>query len=224
MWLVRVVKAFVATSGTTVPALTPVIKQHYRLVDGEVEIYYKTIPQPSLVYDYFQAAKAIDVHNHLRQGSLALEQVWQTQCWWHRTFATLLGMTATDAFRAYQYFYRPSPETTLKKFVSKLAVQLATNNVDAGPAMGLRGTRKDTAEPPSTGAPTRPMSTLPCYSRVLKTALRAQRRCVSCHKLCSYFCTACTKGSDIVPVCNSKGRRPECYLAHTASPAHSCIS
>jgi hypothetical protein len=30
------------------------------------------------VQEYFEGAPAIDVHNHIRQAGLALEQVWNT--------------------------------------------------------------------------------------------------------------------------------------------------
>ena len=109
-------------------------------------------------------------------------------------------------------------DITFKPFISKLA--LATNNADASPAMALRRARTEKIELPTSLATTRPMSTLPCYGRVLKSNLRAQRHCTICRHLCSYYCTVCTSEGAIAAVCNSNGRRPECYVAHAATRAH----
>ena len=42
--------------------------------DG-AEAYYKEVERPRIVADYFDVAQKIDVHNHVRQGSLCLEEV-----------------------------------------------------------------------------------------------------------------------------------------------------
>ena len=55
-------------------------KRHRVSEDGESsEILYKTVKRPKLVEEYFDSANKIDVHNHLRQGSLALEEAWGGQ-------------------------------------------------------------------------------------------------------------------------------------------------
>lgn len=51
-------------------------------------------------YEYFNT---IDVHDHLRQGSLAMEESWATKYWRHRLFTTILGMIFTNNFLIYKY-------------------------------------------------------------------------------------------------------------------------
>ena len=59
----------------------PHTKKRYRVSeDGESsETFYKTVKRPKLVEEYFDSASKIDVHNHLRQGSLALEEACGTR-------------------------------------------------------------------------------------------------------------------------------------------------
>ncbi len=82
---------------------------------------YKTVvqskPRPQLVEDYFEAASAIDIHNHYRQGGLAIERNVLTKNWAFRLilFCTILGIIVVDAYLAYLYDHRedPEPEKTL---------------------------------------------------------------------------------------------------------------
>ena len=79
-WKDKTLKRFLSTCGTTVEG-QPHTKKRYRVSeDGESsEIFYKTVKRPKLVEEYFDSASKIDVHNHLRQGSLALEEAWGTR-------------------------------------------------------------------------------------------------------------------------------------------------
>ena len=79
-WKDKMLKRFLSTCGTTVEG-QPHTKKRYRVSeDGESsEIFYKTVKRPKLVEEYFDSASKIDVHNHLRQGSLALEEAWGTR-------------------------------------------------------------------------------------------------------------------------------------------------
>ena len=70
-------------------------KYHYTR-DGDVVI--SEVPRPQLVSLYFDAASKIDVHNHLRQGLLNIEDAWGTQTWWQGLAATFIGVIVTDAF------------------------------------------------------------------------------------------------------------------------------
>ena len=42
------------------------------------------------------------MHDHYRQGSLAIEREWITHTWWHRTFGTIC-ICVVDAYLAYRY-------------------------------------------------------------------------------------------------------------------------
>jgi hypothetical protein len=46
--------------------------------DNEGHSYSYEVPRIQFVQEYFEGAPAIDVHNHIRQAGLALEQVWNT--------------------------------------------------------------------------------------------------------------------------------------------------
>jgi len=80
------------------------------------------IPRPNVVEKYFSNANAIDVHDHYRQGGLALERSWRTHTWWHRVFATLLGMCETDAYLAFYHF--GGHDVQHPRFTRALAAQL----------------------------------------------------------------------------------------------------
>jgi hypothetical protein len=103
------------------------------------------VPRPIVVKEYFESANAVDVHNHYRQGALALEEAWQTQQWWHRLFATLLGMIVTDSYLAYSYFHPSLQERgkSFQDFCERLTMQLLTYSTEAqqqGIASRLRPT------------------------------------------------------------------------------------
>ena len=106
-------KLIIASAGVSAEG-PPALKDRWRFpVGAEVPrdngLFYfkKEVPRPHVVKDYFDNANAIDVHNHYRQGALAMEQAWSTKTWWHRLFAsaTLYGMCVTDAFLAFQHFH-----------------------------------------------------------------------------------------------------------------------
>eukprot|EP00731_Ephydatia_muelleri_P020866 Em0013g593a len=94
-WQDRTRKKFLATCGTTVEG-HPHKKKRYRVLkDGKSsEAFFKTVKRPKLVeeYMYFDSASKIDIHSHLRQGSLPLEEAWGTKKWYHRVLSTILGM------------------------------------------------------------------------------------------------------------------------------------
>ena len=219
-WKDKTVKTWIATCGVTIPAKTAALKKRFRLADGEVKVYLKPVPRPSLAEQYFDAANAIDVHNHYRQGSLALESTWLTQIWWHRSFATLLGMTVTDAFLAACYFYPGRESKNFSTFVDCLCSQLVTNTEDLGPAAAVRTHVADPEPPPASDLGFLPLSSLPKYRDVTKKGNRARRRCRVCTRTCSHFCTACSQKEHIVGICNPAGKRSQCWKTHAAGWAH----
>ncbi len=86
-------KLIIASAGVSAEG-PPALKDRWRFpVGAEVPrenglfFFKKEVPRPHVVKDYFDNANAIDVHNHYRQGALAMEQAWSTKTWWHRLFA-----------------------------------------------------------------------------------------------------------------------------------------
>lgn len=222
-WSDRTVKTFIATCKTTLPADVPARKPQYHLKDGVVTVTHKDVPRPAMVECYFDAANAIDVHNHLRQGSLALEQSWKTQVWWHRTFATLLGITVVDSFLGAKLTYPDRFPDKLSEFVLSLATLMARNTDSLGPAASAHQHRLSQCPtpPPLPPAPFGflPLSSLPQYVETLQQGLRPRRRCTVCHLSCSYFCTSCSQDDHIVPIHNPMGSHG-CWNMHIATRAH----
>lgn len=105
-WRDRKLHTFVSSCGTTLPG-TPARKRRY---DECGTVRFKEIPRPKIAETYFDGAPSIDIHNHIRQSGLALEQVWKTHKWAHRIFASLLGVIETNAFLAFNYFMQPENE------------------------------------------------------------------------------------------------------------------
>jgi hypothetical protein len=135
-WKDKKSKYFVCTRGTTVPG-NPVVRTRYRKVTTEYgyedETYEDSLNIPSCVQEYFEAFPIIDIHDHYRQGSLALETSWRTKNWWHRVFATIFGIIVTDAYFCYKYD-REENDTgqglninTFKKFTRRLVIGLTAN-------------------------------------------------------------------------------------------------
>lgn len=101
-WSDKTVHTFVGTCGTSLDG-TPAKKTR---TDANGRLVIKEVPRPQIVEEYFHGARAVDIHNHIRQSGLALEEVWNTQRWEHRIFASLFGIIEANAFLAYNYFKR----------------------------------------------------------------------------------------------------------------------
>ena len=92
-----------------------------------------------MVEEFYSCFGIIDVHDHLRQGSLAMEREWYTHKWWHRVFATIYGICLIDSYLAYKFEMEAihnSPDD-LKTYIGKLAYQLIHNNF-LGQGMAMR--------------------------------------------------------------------------------------
>ena len=94
------------------------------------ESYHRLVPRPLVIKQFFDIFGNIDQHDHLRQGSLRMEEVWKTLTWWHRIFATMLAVIFTDCWLAYKY-NEARHNREVKKFedfLAKLAYQLIFND------------------------------------------------------------------------------------------------
>ena len=84
----------------------------------------------------FDGFSKVDVHDHLRQGSLRIHMAWKTHTWWHRLFGNLECINATDSYFCYQYEYKHNNFGSLdgcmefKEFMEKVAHRLINNTVD----------------------------------------------------------------------------------------------
>jgi hypothetical protein len=132
-WQDLKLKTIITNVGTTLPG-APHIKERHKKVflNGEVitQKQQRHVPRPNAIEQFFRYFSVIDVHDHLRQGSLNLEEGWRTQTWWHRIFATMLGVIITDCFMAYRYERKMigAPEgIDFNRFLGRLAYELIFN-------------------------------------------------------------------------------------------------
>ena len=65
---------------------------HFNETTLESETITCTVPRTQMIKSYFEAASAIDVHNHLRQDGLGMENAIGTSKWWFRLMCTILEM------------------------------------------------------------------------------------------------------------------------------------
>ena len=152
-WKDKKTKHIICTRGLTSVMRNPSVRHRRRLVESnwghENDRFDIHIPRPQAIEMFFSCFSNIDVHDHYRQGSLAMEKNWSTQTWWHRLFATLFGMICTDAFLGYRLEFRNRQmggEVGLlpyKDFLHKLAYQLIHNN---GVRPRLRRRQRDVEE------------------------------------------------------------------------------
>lgn len=136
-WKDKTTKQIICTRGLTSVMGNDSVRHRRRLVETdwghENDRYDLRIPRPQAIEMFFSCFSNIDVHDHYRQGSLALEKNWNTKTWWHRLFATIFGMICTDAFLAYRLETRNRQmggEVGLicyKDFLHRLAYQLIHN-------------------------------------------------------------------------------------------------
>ena len=85
----------------------------------------------------------IDSHNHVRQGILALEENWQSQCPWFRLFTFFVGVNLTDMWKAAKqglpanHFLSQISSKRFAEFVGMkmLTNRLSTNNFGGKPLM-----------------------------------------------------------------------------------------
>ena len=100
---------------------------------GESEEITRIVPRTQAIKSYLDAACIIDVHNHLRHGSLHLEDPVGTNDWWFRCFCTVLGIIEVDAYKVYCCFNQHSLTPSHKKFLDSLVMQLLSNNQQGAP-------------------------------------------------------------------------------------------
>lgn len=223
----------VATCGSTAPGPEHV-KVRTRVVDSqEMKTTYKTAC-PTLVGEYFDAAKVIDVHNHYRQGGLGLERAVHTKDWAFRLFCTLIGIIETDAYLAYCHDHRNDGDDVLShgQFTRAL-IRLLFNNPYKQGHLRLRKRMRESGDDENKAPGDNPIHSMRSLSQSLyyvqkygldakgpqKDAHPCQRRCVICGKKCSFYCERCSKDSADASQCNfvalcgaSTGR--SCFITH----------
>ena len=85
-------KEFISTCSTALPG-----KPHKTKHQGFVQ-------RPQVAEAYLKSPASIDVHNHVRTGSLGLEDVWQTKDPHKHQFTGITGFIFTNSYLAYRFF------------------------------------------------------------------------------------------------------------------------
>ena len=86
------IKDFISTCSTSIPGAPRVTKHH------------GNVPRPQVAEHYLKYSAAIDVHNHNRSGSVALEDIWHTKNPLRCQFAGILGFCFTNSYLGMKHF------------------------------------------------------------------------------------------------------------------------
>ena len=135
VWVDKKPKTIICNRYTGHPGIpSERLRHRIDVVDGipTTVQYTKMIPRPLIVEKFFGFFSSIDVHDHYRQGSLAIKREWITHRWWHRTFGTIFGICVVDAYLAYRYesdkdFLASTDVVDFTTFMDLLAHQLIHN-------------------------------------------------------------------------------------------------
>ena len=187
----KTIKTFISSCGTTLPGQ---LHQKHRYTKDS-ELTTSEVQRPQLVSQYFSAVCKIDVHNHLRQGLLAIEEAWVTQIWWHRLAATFFGITVTDALLAYNYEHSNSP-MTIREFANDLA-SLIFDHFDGHVPEQIRQQSNESIPSPFISHPLRKLVLLPTYQRKKGSKEGAHPKCPVCaaqgrRHNAHYYCAKCS--------------------------------
>ena len=225
-------KSFIATCGTTLEGEPHAKKKWRNNNDGSTDYFSENVPRPQMAAEYFQGAQVIDVHNHMRQGKLALEKR-PVRRWATRFFQTFVGICTVDACNAFKLFTDHDDSFDQKKFVKALAWKLL-NNRRGGAEHVLSSRVHDADQAGSPGSPSaHKISTLRLSALYLARKLRAEQaeeavrplilRCSMCHQRTSTYCVSCSRDSpdanprELCAICAPHGSHARtCWTAHVA--------
>jgi hypothetical protein len=123
----------IATAGINAPAAPRSRLIYRRTEDGSWERYEKFTNISGIPQEYFSFAQRVVVHNHRRQGILAMERAIETRNWAFRIVCSVLGMILVDAYRMYHAeMHREQDGAGLmpfRQFSAKVAYELCTNSL-----------------------------------------------------------------------------------------------
>lgn len=161
-WKDKTIKTFISICGTTLPGQPH--QKHRYTKDGDLTT--SEVQQPQLVSQYFGAACKINVHNHLRQGLLSIEEA---------LAATFFGIIVTDALLAYNYEHSTSP-MTIHEFANDLASFLIFNHFDGHvPEQSQRRRQSSELITEPSSNPVDPFFSHPLISLVLLPAYQSKK-------------------------------------------------
>ncbi|AYV87237.1 MAG: bifunctional aspartate aminotransferase [Sylvanvirus sp.] len=223
-WWDKKVKFFISTAGTNGIA-QPHRRVRYRLLDdGSSQRIEKTTKISATPHEYFSFAQKVDVHNHRRQGILAMERKIPTRNWAFRLVSTLLGMIMVDAYMIFlnEKHLRDEgdEELTFHAFVDTVGYELATNSLVDSSLRARRPREDDEAKEESENIPN--MCSLARISDVIERQERKRKsvhlQCKICGGHTAYCCQRCSTPGKVIAVCNFTAKRVvPCFNKHLES-------
>ena len=221
-------KLIVSTFGTTLEAPPHKKKRWINHQDGTTEYFDISVKRPQLCADYFDGAQMIDVHNHLRQASLQLEQRVSTR-WQFRFFQTWIGIVAVDSYMAFKHFNKPA-HTSHINFLFSLIEGLVDNTLYCEPGADQLRPRYVRASPQAHGPRTnshRQKKLREAHFYANQNVSYPQKSCRICRRMCCSYCVTCsiseTSARHIYSLCwPSTGR--DCYARHLDNNSSSSSS
>ena len=215
-WKCKMVKTFISSVANCLAAVeqrllrTKVVEENGHYI---TRTYENITSRVQVIYNLFRYFSVIDVHDHFRQGILALEEYWKTINWWHRLFATIMGMIYTNAYFYYRYDYNhaqnnPDGILSYEEFLGKLAFWMIHNELNStniGIQVGSVRPRDNSLDEPLFHK-CRQLQTHPIWIANKENSSTSEYRCRSlccvCQRRCSYYCHTCSTDSKCVSICN----------------------
>ena len=235
-WKCKMVKTFISSVGNCLPASdqevhrTKIIEEDGHYVTQE---YIKTTSRVNIVAHMFKYFSVIDIHDHLRQGILKMEESWKTRTWWHRLFATVLGIIYTNSYNYYRNEYNIiNHGSTLgmlsyEDYLGILSFQMINNDFDT------QDDRRNRIRSRSTFAVddsveeilhiAKPLEThevwnqrkIDAETRGKTKNWRANATCTICgYSKAAYHCVDCSTPQKWFTICNPTGSSPQCWIDH----------
>lgn len=204
----------IATHGTMRAGTEHVKKWRTPTADGGERWHEIRTKQPQVHELYRTNMNGIDIHNKLRQGVVAMADVWRTRAWPERHFAEMLGFLEVNVYNTLTYFL---PDTykniTHTEFRKQLSWALLTLGQEAYPAASTSQDEPSVSceiddESSTSGRPS---------SHVYQAYGGKERHhCGYCGKEAYQFCVTCERaGYGQIAVCGRKSGRP-CMDHHVA--------
>jgi hypothetical protein len=213
----------VATEGAgSTKAGKPYVSKYH---DELGNVLTREVARPAVVSRYFCKFNKVDIHDHLRQHELALEEKWvgkDEKAGKFRMWSTIRGVSAIDtmlALKSHSHKGHSIRKVSTRDFIDLLAEEMVDNEIDGStprpsPPKRIRPVSGDLNMPASSGQ-THDLETIGHMSDVRallpneKNKL-IQLRCSVCRKKASTYCTLPACGQ--VAVCASLKRG--CFKAH----------
>lgn len=222
-WFDKKVKYIVATAGSNATG-PPHGRIRYRLKDdGTSERYEKYTNTSMIPHEYFSFAQKIDVHNHRRQGILALERAIPTRSWAFRIIATVLGIIMVDAYMMYKLEHDGDEVLQFRQFVGQVSSSLCSNSISDTSLLRSRSAGGDGNSGGETEDNTSAaICSLLSLSRIVDRGQRKKRqiqlKCRICGEQASSGCARCSTGGKAFAICGPQSKSAgKCFAHHVAN-------